>query len=559
VQDPTFLMLGGAGMVGFEVAHRVAVELHPERVVIASLSADEVAKAVDRLRRLVPSGVEVTGEWGDLFVRDEFAHRDRRQLLDDETCRQAVFADLLGPLEEAYQRSRLARLMAAYRPSVVIDAVNTATAISYQDVFTAAVLAERGVEALAAGRAVATGALAHDVGTLILSLSMPQLVRHVLILDRALRQAGTRLYLKVGTTGTGGMGLNIPYTHSEDRPSAKLLTKTAVAFAHTGLLFLMARSPDRPVVKEIKPGALIGYAEVGHQAIAEHGQPVSLYAARAQAVGARLDLRLDPAGFERRGELRLPVVDTGENGVFTKGEFEAITAMGQMEFVTPEEIAGLCVQEITGRNTGRDVISALDGAVLSPSYRAGVLRSRVLEALRALEEETRTHSVALGQLGPPELSKLLWEAELIALACGTLPGALATGPEDLSRAAAAVLESRPGLRDTITSLGLPVLSPDGATLWRGPFLRIPEVAGETEVALSADDRDRWAAKGWVDLRPANFERWQVRLRAMRAARGGAAQPGSAGAAPETTLSDHIEIGAVAAWVLADELGGYRIK
>ena len=73
------------------------------------------------------------------------------------------------------------------------------------------------------------------------------------------------------------------------------------------------------------------------------------------------------------------------------------------------------------------------------------------------------------------------------------------------------------------------------------------------------DRDRWAAKGWVDLRPANCARWQERFRAMQAARPGAAQPGSAGAAPETTLSDHIETGAVTAWVLANELGGYRIK
>jgi len=108
-------------------------------------------------------------------------------------------------------------------------------------------------------------------------------------------------------------------------------------------------------------------------------------------------------------------------------------------------------------------------------------------------------------------------------------------------------------------LGLPILRPDGKGLWRGPFLRIPEVAGEVEVAVGPEDRDRWAAKGWVDLRPANFARWQERLAAMAAARPGSAMPGSAGAAPETSLSDHIEIGTVVAWVLSGELGGYRIK
>lgn len=559
MQDRTFLVLGGAGMVGFEVAREVANRFRPERVVLASLPEGEVAQAVERLRLVIPPDVEVIGEWGDLFVRAEFARQERRCLMEDEACRRAIFDDLLGPLDAAYGRSQLALLFARHRPDVVVDAINTATAISYQDVYSAAGFAERDSHTLLTGGEVDTAAFARDVETLILSISLPQLVRHVLILDRALRESGTRLYLKVGTTGTGGLGLNIPYTHSEDRPSAKLLTKTAVGFAHTGLLYLMARSPERPVVKEIKPGALIGYADVGHRVIRERGGPVSLYSARSEPLGGSLRLRVDPAGFQRCGDLRLPVVDTGENGLFTKGEFEAITALGQMEFVTPEEIAFLCAQEITGRNTGRDVVAALDGAVLAPSYRAGVLRARVLEELRGLETESATHSVALGQLGPPELSKLLWEAELLAMAFGTLPSVLAVTPEEASKAAAGVLDREPGLRDTITSLGLPVLDPDGTTLWRGPSLRIPEVAGDPEVPLGPGDRDRWAAKGWVDLRPANFARWQERFRAIHSARVGAAQRGSAGAAPETTLSEQIETGSVVAWVLANELGGYRIK
>ena len=52
-----------------------------------------------------------------------------------------------------------------------------------------------------------------------------------------------QIYVKVGTTGTGGMGINIPYTHSEDKPSLTLLAKSAIGFAHTGLLFLLARTP----------------------------------------------------------------------------------------------------------------------------------------------------------------------------------------------------------------------------------------------------------------------------------------------------------------------------
>jgi hypothetical protein len=558
VSDRTFLVLGGAGLVGYRVAHRIITDLHPERVVIASRRESSVAAGVAGLRQLDPS-VEVVGEWGDVFVREDFACTERSDLIEDDACRDAIFEDLLGPFEPAYERSRLAGLIRTYRPEVVVDSINTATAISYQDVYTSAVVAERDVEALLAGTEIPAAVMAHDVETLILSLSVPQLIRHVIILHRALREVGSRLYLKIGTSGTGGMGLEIPFTHSEDRPSAKLLTKNAVAFAHTGLLFLMARTGGGPMVKEVKPSTLIGYADVDHRVITEGGEAVHLYGSRPEPLGEALELRLDPAGFHRGDDLRLPVVDTGENGVFTKGEFEVITALGMMEMVTPEEIAHVCIQEITGGNTGCDVIAALDASVLGPTYRAGVLRGHAMEQLESLESETGTHSVALGQLGPPELSKLLWEAEILKLLYGKPDAVLTTDPATVAKEAEGLLATRTGMRDTITSLGLPILLPDGETLLRGPFLRIPEVPGTSRVEITPDDKERWASKGWVDLRAANWGRWHNRLRRMRAAAPGRLEPGSAGYRPETTLADEIEIGAVVANVVAEEVGGRRIK
>lgn len=556
--DRNFLVLGGAGMVGFQVAYQIATELEPAQIVLVGLRETEVEEAAEALRQLAPD-VEVRGEWGDVLAREEFSRRPRPELLADPEAREAIFADLLGPFDPAYDRSRLAALIRTYRPDVVVDAINTATAISYQDVYTTAVFAKRDVDSLQAGEQVAVEDLAGHVESLILSLSLPQLIRHVRTMHRALVEAGTRLYLKVGTTGTGGMGLNIPYTHSEDRPSAKLMTKTAVAFAHTGLLFLMARTAGAPVVKEVKPAALIGYADISHRVVTEKGTPVGRFRARREPLDRWLRLRLDPSEFAREGDMALPVVNTGENGMFTRGEFEAITSLGQMEFVTPEEIAHLCVIEIRGANTGRDVIAAMDGAIIGPSYRGGILRARALDELRRLEAETATHSVALGQLGPPELSKLLWEAELLSLVAGTVEAVIDADPETLAADLEALLDARADLVDTITSLGLPILGTDGTSLLRGPFIRIPELPGDDEVELTPEDRDRWARKGWVDLRPVNVERWQVRFRSMREARLGKAQRGSAGVTLASYLPERIEVGTVAAWVLANEHGGYRIK
>ncbi len=553
--DGRYLVLGGAGLVGIQVANRIAADLDPALIVIASRREATVAAAVDRLRRRWP-GTEIVGEWGDVFLRDEYARRSRGDLLNDPQCREGVFEDLLGSFDDAYRRSRLAGLIERYRPDVVVDGVNTATAISYQDVYTAAIVAKDSIERGGGDR---WGQVERDVESLILSQSIPQLIRHVMILERAMRSVEARLYIKVGTTGTGGMGLNIPYTHSEDRPSAKLMTKTAVAFAHTGLLFLMARTAGGPLVKEVKPAALIGYARIANQTIMERGMAVRRFHAMEVELGDRLILERDPSEFEGAGDVRLPVIDTGENGVFTKGEFEAITSIGQMEFVTPEEIAELVVQEIRGGSTGRDVVAAVDASVLGPSYRGGVLRRQALDVLTRLEEDTGTHSVALGQLGPPELSKLLWEAELLRVIYGTIEHAMNATADEMSEALAAKVMEIAALRDTITSLGLGILMPDGRTLLRGPVLRIPEVPGRTEVEVHPDDRDAWADKGWVDLRPANFARWHKRFEAMYAAGMPNPAAGSHDVRLESYPFESIEIGTVAAWILANELGGYRIK
>ena len=562
MRDDTFLLLGGAGLVGTQVARRIIADLAPPRVVIGSLIQDGAERAAADLRSVFPdSPTEIIAEWGDVFLREDYSRRHRTNLLEDPAAREGIFADLLGPIDDAYERSSLARLILQYRPDVIVDCINTATAISYQDVYTTSIIAKQTIAEVLAHNDVSElrARTKHDVEALILSQAVPQLIRHVLILSRAMHESGTRLYLKVGTTGTGGMGLNIPYTHSEDRPSAKLMTKTSVAFAHTGLLFLMARTHGEPVVKEIKPAALIGFSGVDHRTVLEHGEPVHLYTAQTVPLESRLELRLATNDFERLSDLQLPVVDTGENGVFTKGEFEAITAIGQMEFVTPEEVAHTCMQEIMGGNTGRDIIGAVDASLMGSSYRAGILRSAATEELERLETETGTHSVALGQLGPPELSKLLWESELLRLSYHSVPKVLASTPSEISDSITHLLEDRPDLGNTITSLGLPILSADGGRLMRGPFIRIPEVAGGRAVAMGTKDRDTWAEKGWIDLRPQNFAVWQKRFTAMRDARGGKALRGSAAVSQEAYVLEDIQIGTVAAWILTNEHDGFRIK
>jgi len=573
-QKECYLILGGAGLVGKQIAHRIATDtnLSPRKIVIASLYSHEIESALAYLRKAPgDKSIEWIGEYGNIFVRNEYADENPKELLEDPTHREVLFADLFDNIEDAYKNSHLVTIIRRHQPDVIIDSINTATAISYQNLYTASNQARKQINKIiesvqmsdlrsALDQTEQTSLALHE---LLLSQSLPELIRHVLLLNKAMVEVGTRLYLKIGTTGTGGMGLNIPYTHSEDKPSAQLITKTAVAFAHTGLLFLMARTAGGPIVKEIKPGGLIGYADVTCRKIPERGKRGTFmyrYTSKTEWLDEYLELHQPEGMYHNLGELELPIIDTGENGLFTKGEFETITALGQMEFITPEEIAHEVAMEIQGSTTGRDVIAAIDGAVMNPTYRAGYLRHLALTDLERLEAETSTHSVALGQLGPPEISKLLWEAELLKLRYETLRAVLKHTPEELSEELTKLIQSEEFDRmcQTIISLGLPILLPDGKQIIRGPRISIPERI-EPGVRVTEEDVDAWAQGGWVDLRPLNMALWQQRFEKMEKSRQDIRGRGSAAVTIEGYIYDNIRIGEVVGWIFNNEQDGYRIK
>jgi len=217
--------------------------------------------------------------------------------------------------------------------------------------------------------------------------------------------------------------------------------------------------------------------------------------------------------FETTGqELESVFIDTGENGTFSRGEFEAITSQGQMEYVTPEEIAADVIYEIKGGNTGHDIINALDNATLEPTYRAGFLQHFAIEKLKELEDLHGKNSVAFELLGPPRLSKLLYEIHLLKLTAKTLKGILDISPETLSNNIYEIIEKDDDLRSEISSIGIPILMPDGKSLLRGNLMKIPPYRGENELPINEDNINLWAKDGWVDLRISNMIKWQSRIK-----------------------------------------------
>ncbi|MBW3552976.1 MAG: short-chain dehydrogenase, partial [Gemmatimonadetes bacterium] len=356
--------------------------------------------------------------------------------------------------------------------------------------------------------------------------------------------------------GTGGMGLNIPFTHSEERPSRMLLAKSGVAGAHTLLLYLMARTPGAPAVKEIKPTAAISWKRITKGVVKRSGKPIE----RCDATGpVALESAFGPAGsssYRATGEpLEGVYLDAGENGLFSVGEFETLTALGLMEYITPEEIADDVVREIRGYPTGHDVVAALDASTSGPTYRAGVLREVALDRMEALEREHGVESVAYEMLGPPRLSKLLFEVAILGRLFDDMDAAAELEPDDTAARAAALIEADADLRVRMLSIGLPILLPDGDRLLRGPSPKVTPENGQSP-------RDpRLAENGWVDLRSANWRKWRERLRAVRdeLRTGPTAADGSRVDREPHARAGGLRPGRLAAWVFRHEDAGERIK
>jgi hypothetical protein len=565
IKGKTVLVLGGWGLVGSAVCRRLIPE-KPEKVIVSSLLKSEAYEAVEELRKEYPNHSKdfFVPAYGNIFVREEFKDLPRDEIINDPRKRRTLINDILGELtDDIIKSSAIYTLLTDYRPDIVIDCINSATAIAYQDLFQSSRLL---LKELDNARSGSVSTLADSVEKMLCTLYTPQLIRHVQLLYRSMHEAQTKIYVKIGTSGTGGMGLNIPYTHSEEKPSSVLLSKSAVAGAHTMLMFLMGRTPDAPITKEIKPAAAIAWKKVSFGEIKKRGKPILLQDCppeNAYKITDTLQIKVDNGFVRTDTTMKSVFIDTGENGLFSRGEFEAITTPGQMEYVTPEEIAEDVIFEIKGGNTGHDIINALDNATLSPTYRAGYLFHSAAERLRRLEKEYNVDSVAFEILGPPRLSKLLYEAYIIKLVYGDFKKTLNATPEEMSKHVTDLLMSNSKLRSEIISIGIPILLPDGRSLLRGEEIKIPPFRGENVVPANEKTINAWAHDGWIDLRISNMKLWQERLRKI-AEMTEEIPEGETSSRYIYTKEywdnfESIEPGKIAGWIFSFEEKGARMK
>jgi hypothetical protein len=200
---------------------------------------------------------------------------------------------------------------------------------------------------------------------------------------------------------------------------------------------------------------------------------------------------------------------------------------------------------------------------MEPSYRAGFLQHSAAKKIKELEKKYNTHSVAFEMLGPPRLSKLLYEAHLIKLIYKSFNNFLKDKPSNVTKKVYSYLIKNAKLRNEIVSIGVPILLPDGKELLRGPLVIIPSKAEGDIINISKEKIDKWASDGWFDLREKNWKFWKERFTSI--IKDTNKRQDDSFSSRYVFNSDYwdnfkeINIGKVVGWIFINEEKGLRMK
>lgn len=467
----TALILGGCGLVGRATTKRL-LENGFSHIVITDLQKNE--KLVSEFSLKYPNKVIIL-ETGNILFPCELKDKSSDEIEKNSEQKKILTEYFFNPLKlDTVKNTFLYYLINRYKPDVIIDSINMASQLSYNKLL--------------------------DIHN-----PLQLLTRYIQVLYHSFKLIDKKVqyYVKIGTTGTGGMGLNIPYTHGETQPSQELLMKSAIAGAQTQLLYLFSRTDGLPVIVEIKPASAIAWGEIKFGKIQKgkktlfkdkNLKKVNLVEYKNNAYDFITTLKSDEI-------IQAPFIDSGENGIFSLEEFRTITHLNQMEFVTPEEIAEVILAEINGKYTGHNILVSFAQGVFGPSYQAGYLRNNAINELEKLVKVNNVPSVAFEFLGPPRLTKLLFEASILLKYYNS--------SLSINKLHKKILDYIYNERESvlrIISTGIPVLLNDNLDLIRGSNILIKPKNNELSVINIA------AYNGWVDLRKDNLKLWLNRFK-----------------------------------------------
>lgn len=206
------------------------------------------------------------------------------------------------------------------------------------------------------------------------------IIQFFLTLKEVIRKLHKQItYAQIGTTGSGGLGFDIPFTHGEGIENMPIIKKSAAAGITTMMLVLLSRTfGDRCRIIEIKPG---------------------------------LSIFNENILTEKYKSMNIVTVDGGESGSYSYDELGLLTSF--MGFSTVQNITKYIINELLGLTpksvtSGNNVIAAINKSIITENAADRKVKLRIMKDMKKKNKDC--YLIATGNLGPPSVTKTLIES-----------------------------------------------------------------------------------------------------------------------------------------------------
>lgn len=469
----------GTGQIGKAILKEI-IKKNPKTIIIHNLTNKESKSVCENLKGKYPN-IKLISSFGNVFMPYSLKGLDNRKLYDKSNEIIDYFYKEIDT--DILEKSTIFTLVKKYKPDLIIDAINTATVLgnAYNPEYKMKCFKEDKVECCK---------------RLMVDDYTPKIINFVYSLKYAIETFNVKKYIKVSTTGLGGMGINMPYTHGDNPKinlSSALMGKIAASGVLHQLLWNLEHIKDDNI-SLIIPGTFVGYDSVKKEPIeTDKGLLYRRKVPKSYKIYNKKEIEYNDVITNKF--LEFPVVRAGENHVYSQLELNVLTAIGQMEGITKEEVANRVIDCIYGRSTN-DILSALDNAMLQPTYLG---REMIYDINNKFNSNDYTNGIATGNLGVT-LSKKLYELLLIKKAYPTITELKSCDINTIIKKINSMLDEK--LIEEIITLGIPIIDNED-NFYIGDYALVPSEAEKDEI--NEKNINKWANIGWVDLRINNIK------------------------------------------------------
>lgn len=466
------ILILGAGQIGLATAHKIA-EYNPISIILHTLTEEEAELAKDTFSN-ISSETSIIKSSGDIFgvYGSSNINLDLNYLYNSK-------------MKDKYKLSAIYQLCNKYKPDIIIDAVNTATILG------------KSIKEYSYVFETNDPAKVQDINNNIMRDNpIMILINFINSLKIAMNHNKVDKYIKVSTTGLGGMGFDMPYTHGEqnnDCLSDELMGKISTSGIIHQFLWTLSHTLGYNI-SVIVPATCVGWGRISNDIISNDlGQVLLLD--YEQKLNSDVQFPLTPSkSINLNNKLRGPIVYAGENNAYTLSEIELLTSLGQMESISKEEVANAVIEDING-NSKHNILRSMDLSILGPTYFGRRNRDIIINKLKRSHIDNEG-TITTGNLGP-KVTKHIYELYLILSSCNSSIQKLKNLKKvDVVESVSQMIVMNKKIRTEILSMGLSIMA-EKYYYYNRNTINSTLIINNEELEINIE-------KNWVDLRKNNI-------------------------------------------------------